>query len=212
MKYSRLPIAAAMAALFTVAVAAAPPAAAADPAEEARAFVESMADQAIQALTPTGISRGERIRRFRVLFNEDFAVHAIGVWVLGRYWNRATPEEQKTYMGLFEDYIVASYVDSFSTYAGEKLKIVKTIPDDASSATVYSEIVLPDTGKTPVRVNWRIDGLNSTPKVVDVVVEGVSMSTTLRSEFGSIIRREGGHLAGLLKVLRDKAQMLRADN
>lgn len=209
MKYLSPSMAAAVAALLVV-VAWAPPAAA-DPTDEARAFVESMADEAIQALTPTGISRPERIRRFRVLFDKDFAVHAIGIWVLGRYWNRATPDEQKAYLGLFEDYIVASYVDSFATYTGEKLNITKTIAEDAATATVYSEIALPDTGKTPVRVNWRIDGLNSTPKVVDVVVEGVSMSTTLRSEFGSIIRREGGKLSGLLDVLREKAASLRAE-
>ena len=37
------------------------------------------------------------------------------------------------------------------------------------------------------------------------------MSTTLRSDFGSIIRREGGKVAGLIEVLRDKTKSLRQD-
>ncbi|MCG8511813.1 MAG: ABC transporter substrate-binding protein, partial [Rhodospirillales bacterium] len=63
----------------------------ADPAGNAKDFVKSLADQAIQALAVTDISRSERIDRFRVLFNDHFAVKTIGQWVLGRYWRRAKP-------------------------------------------------------------------------------------------------------------------------
>ncbi|MFQ6018777.1 MAG: ABC transporter substrate-binding protein [Kiloniellaceae bacterium] len=37
----------------------------------------------------------------------------------------------------------------------------------------------------------------------DVVVEGVSMVITLRSEYGSVIKRMGG-IDGLVRLLRDK--------
>jgi len=184
--------------------------ASAGPDDAARQFITSLADRAIQALTTSDIPRAERIRRFRTLFNDHFAVDDIGKWVLGRHWSRTTPAEQTEYLRLFEDYIVASYVDRFAAYTGEKLRIVRTVTEGDGRATVFSEITLPESGKTPIRVDWRVAGVAPAIKIVDLVVEGVSMSTTLRSEFGSIVRRDGGKIDGLLTVLRDKTASIKA--
>lgn len=186
------------------------PASSAERDDAARQFITSLADRAIQALTTADIPRAERIRRFRTLFNDHFAVEDIGKWVLGRYWTRATPAEQKEYLRLFEDYIVASYVDRFATYTGERLRITRALAEEGERATVFSEIALPGGGKTPVRVDWRVEGDAGRLKITDLVVEGVSMSTTLRSEFGSIMRRDGGKLDGLFVVLREKTAAIKA--
>jgi len=187
-----------------------PPASSAGREEAARQFIASLADRAIQALTTADIPRAERIRRFRTLFNDHFAVEDIGKWVLGRYWSRATPAEQKEYLRLFEDYIVAAYVDRFATYTGEQLRITQALAEEGERTTVFSEIALPGGGKTPVRVDWRVEGEGTGLKITDLVVEGVSMSTTLRSEFGSIMRRDGGKLDGLFAVLREKTAAIKA--
>ncbi len=177
--------------------------------ENAQQYIEDLSDQAIKSLTAKGLTRDERIERFRTLFKERFAVRGIGKWILGRYWKKATPEERKEYLMLFEDLMVISYVDRFATYAGEQLQTTKTLPNNKTTATVYTEIVQPDAGP-PVRVDWRVGAKGDVLKVVDVVVEGTSMSSTLRSDFGSIIRREGGGVAGLIKALRAKTAFLRA--
>ena len=197
---------AAYASFFMAACLLAGPASAENGAD-AQQFVEELADQAIHSLATGGISRDDRIQRFRTLFDERFAADAIGKWVLGRHWRQATPAEQAEYLKLFNDYIVASYVDRFAEYTGEKLRITKALADDNGPVTVFSEIVRPDTGKTPVRVDWRVEESDHRFKIIDLIVEGVSMSATLRSEFGSIIRRDGG-IAGLLTVLREKTAIL----
>lgn len=176
--------------------------------DRAPGFIEALADKAVQALTVKGIARPERIERFRRLFREHFAVRAIAVWILGRHWRTATPQEQEEYLVLFEDLIVASYVDRFAEYTGETLQIVKTAPVDESTAIVFAEFVRP-VGGPPVRVDWRVAGTNGDLKIVDVIVEGTSMSGTLRSDFASIIRQKGGTVAGLLDELRAKTRELR---
>ena len=182
---------------------------AADPLEaRAESFVASLADKAVQALTVEGASRTERVRRFRRLFEDHFAVQGIAKWILGRYWRRVSDKERAEYLVLFEDMIVFSYVDRFAGYTGEALAITKAVALDEDNAMVFSEIVRP-TGGPPVRVDWRVAIEDGSLRVVDVVVEGTSMSTTLRSDFGSIIRREGGKVAGLIKVLREKTKGLR---
>ena len=86
--------------------------------EGANALLESLADQAIKSLTDADTPRPERIRRFRNMFRENFAVRSIGKFVLGRNWRRASHEEREEYLGLFEDLIVVTYVDRFSRLAG----------------------------------------------------------------------------------------------
>ena len=44
-----------------------------------------------------------------------------------------------------------------------------------------------------------------------MVVEGASMSQTLRSDFGSIIRQKGGKVSGLLEELRVKTASLKGE-
>jgi len=45
---------------------------------------------------------------------------------------------------------------------------------------------------------------NGVYKISDVIVEGVSMSVTQRSEFASVIQRNGGQLRGVIGLMREK--------
>jgi phospholipid transport system substrate-binding protein len=178
---------------------------ASDAPQDAQAFISGLADQAIAALTPPGISRGERETRARALLNDNFAVPTIGQFVLGRYWRTATPEERKEYLDLFEELIVVTYVDRFSRYSGERLKVTRTVSDNESGDTiVYSEISRP--AGQPIEVGWRVRKYASSFKIVDVYVEGVSMGQTQRSEFSSVIRNNGGSLTALLDEMRRRVR------
>lgn len=180
-------------------------------ATDPKAFIEGLAQRAIDSLTATDLPKPERIKRFRVLFRDHFAVKGIGKWVLGRYWKAATDQQKDEYLGLFEDLMVVSYVDRFATYAGEQLAVVKSLPDSETVSTVFSEIRRPGAGQ-PIRIDWRVSSTKDGGyKIVDVLVEGTSMSTTLRSDFNSLIRQNGGQVAGLLVALREKTAVLKAE-
>ena len=176
----------------------------------AEQFIRSLSDQAIESLTGKDAPREQRIKRFRKMFNDHFAVRSIGRFVLGRHWRKATDEEKKEYMVLFEDLMVVSYVDRFQRYAGENLNITKSQAEKPNTATVFSEISRANAAR-PVQVLWRVGARGETIKILDVVVEGASMSLTLRSDFGSIIRQKGGRISGLLEELRVKTAALKAE-
>jgi phospholipid transport system substrate-binding protein len=53
-------------------------------------------------------------------------------------------------------------------------------------------------------VNWRVRLRDGKYKVIDVMVEGISMGQTQRSEFSSVIRKNGGKVKGLLVELRKR--------
>ncbi|MDP4796735.1 MAG: ABC transporter substrate-binding protein [Rhodospirillales bacterium] len=174
----------------------------------ASTFIRALEQEAIHSLTDKSKDRPERVKAFRTLFEEKFAVASIGRWTLGRNWRRATETEQTEFLGLFEDLMVSMYVDRFQSYAGEQLKITKTVPVDENRATVYTEIVRPEGVDTkPISVLWRVGRQDATYKVLDVVVEGVSMSITLQGEFASIIKNTGS-ISGLIEELRKKTAAL----
>ena len=53
-------------------------------------------------------------------------------------------------------------------------------------------------------MEWRLVGENGAYKVNDIIVEGVSMTATQRSEFASIVQRNGGQVRGLIALMREK--------
>jgi phospholipid transport system substrate-binding protein len=52
------------------------------------------------------------------LFREDFDITALGRFVLGRFWRVFNPLQQEEFLRLFEDYVVLTYSDRLSEYAG----------------------------------------------------------------------------------------------
>ena len=172
---------------------------------EAGQFVESLADKAIAALTDKNTSREERVRRFRTLFNDHFAVEIIARWVLGQAWRRASEAERAEYLKLFEDLVVLTYVDRFAEYAGERLTVLKTLKVDNGDVMVYSSIARPNSPE-PLEVDWRVRTRDGQHKVVDVMVKGISMGVTQSQEFSSVLNRNNGSMAGFLGELRERVR------
>ena len=166
-------------------------------------FIENLADKAIAALAVEDITRDEKVRRFRTLLNDHFDVKTIGRFVLGRFWRKASEGERAEFLKLFEDLIVDTYVDRFAKYSGETLLVTKTEAARDDDSIVFSRINRPS-GGPPVGVVWRLRLRNKRYLIIDVMVEGVSMGQTQRSEFASVIRRNGGAVKGLLAKLRDR--------
>lgn len=174
--------------------------------DDARIFIESLAEQAIESLTRGNVPRPERVVRFRAILDKYFDVKTIGRWVLGRHWKKATEDERAEYLELFEQLLVDTYVDRFTEYAGKNpLSVTKTLAKKGSDIIVYSNIERSEGGK-PVRVDWRVRARGGEFKIVDIMVEGISMGQTQRSEFASVIRRNGGKIDGLLSELRKRAK------
>lgn len=182
------------------------PVAADDLTDGARNFIQSLADKAISSLVEADLTAAEREKRFRNLFHEYFDVQGIGRWVLGRYWRQATEAERADFLREFEDFVVKTYANRFQAYSNEHFKIVDTLRQDGT-VMISSEIVR-EGSTPPIRIEWRVAAADGGHLITDIVVEGVSMAQTQRSEFSSVIRRNGGSIEGLIATLRDKNKAL----
>jgi len=196
-------------ALFIAALVAAGvqpgPARADEFSDGAKKFIEILTADAISMLTVETISKTERADRFRRLMNKNFAIKGIAKFVLGRHWRKATDAEKKEYLQLFEDLLVVTYADRFAKYSGEKLLVNKSELRGKGDALVHTIMIRVD-GAKPLKVAWRVRGKAGIYKIVDIMVEGISMVVTQKSEFASFIRKNGGSLGPLLMELRKRIQ------
>jgi len=182
-----------------VLISGGPAATAADPA----AVITSLGNQALEVLG-NNVDPNLRVARFRQLFSEDFDVPGIARFVLGRYWRVATEPQQQEFVKVFADYIALAYSNRLAEYSGETLHVTGSKPAPDGSV-VSSEIVRPN-GAPPAKVDWVLTPHDGAYKISDVVVEGVSMAVTQRSEFASVIQRNGGQVQALITALRQKTE------
>lgn len=176
---------------------------------DVRAFIQRLADTAMNTVAVKGLSDEERSRRFRTLFVDTFDLPEIGKLVLARYWRVATPEQQAEFLHLFEDVQVYTWTRRFKDYSGETLEILGVMPEGEADFQVDSRIRREKL--EPIAVSWRVRKAGDTFKVLDIKVEGASMAFTHRSEFSSVIQSGGGQVESLLVALRKKVAQLQSE-
>ncbi len=172
-----------------------------DKAKEAVQFLRGFGDEAIAMLADERLSADQRQSEFRQLIKAGFELPAISRFVLGRHWHKATAQERQEFAELFEEFVSMTYAKRLSDYSGETLKLGGAKETDAKGMVfVDSKILRP--AKTDIQVVWRLRQSAHGWRIVDLVVEGVSMVQTQRSEFDAVIRSGGGNISTLLERLR----------
>ncbi len=188
--------------LLTAAIAVSQAAAATGDANpEASAFIQELGNDAIKELTDPAISQSEREVRFSRLLNDHFDMAAISKFALGRYWRSTSEAQRAEFQQLFADFIVGSYSVRFSEYMGEGFKVAGSSAEGGGTIRVHSKIDM--SSSEDIRVDWLLHRAADDFFIVDIIVEGVSMGVTQRSEFASLIQNRGG-VAGLMEALRTK--------
>lgn len=170
-------------------------------------FIRDLGAELLRMLNDRSISQAGREAEFRRLFLKGVDIELIARFTLGRYWRDATDQERADYRRLFEDWIVKSYVHRLSAFAGETFAVreARTIGE---RETLVTTIIDRPGGANPLRVDWRIREKDNQLRIVDVLVEGISMALTQREEFSTVVARNGGKVGELNNLLRERIAAL----
>lgn len=168
--------------------------------QDAQNFIERMTAQAIGFLSNPDLSEDERTRQFQALLEKNFDMGTIGRFALGRHWRSMNTAQKEEYQRLFEEMVVSVYSRRFSEYKGQKIKVVDAVPSGKSDIVVNSLLI--SDGEPDISISWRVRPSKGQFKIIDIVVEGVSMAMTQRSDFSSVIQRGGGKIDVLLEHLK----------
>lgn len=181
----------------------------ADDSAQAKAYVDGVTKEAtttIQLAQTDKITNEQAKEKFRKILQESFDIPTIAKFTMGRYWRVATPAEQQEFTRLLQTVILNKYADrllesSDNTYV---IKSASAINEKDYGVTMS----LTPKGKPPVAFSWRLRKSASGFKVIDIGVEGVSMSVTHRTDFANVIERNGGKVQALIDALKDKESPL----
>jgi len=158
-------------------------------------IVETLGQAAI--LASEFEDRSERKDAIRSLIRAGFDLDVISRIVLGKFWNRAKAVQRAEFKDLFNEYLVNSFanhlnrIDALTVVASNRVAgddfLVRTSINRAS-----------DTAKAV----WRVRAWDGEYRIIDLMIDGISLALTHRSEFTSVIQRDG--FEELLQTLRKR--------
>ncbi len=161
-------------------------------------FISALGNQGL-AVIRSNAAIDQKAAYFHQMLRQDFDLARISRFGLGPYWRAASEREQQEFSRLLEDHLVRFYGRRFAEYGGESLRVTGSRADP-DGVIVSSQIIRPQ--GLPIAVDWRLGLSDGRYKIADVIVDGVSMALTQRSEFAAMIQRNGGQVAGLLAAMR----------
>jgi len=166
----------------------------------AQDFVQDLAETGIAFLSNPDLSQSGKTKQFKVLLERNFDLEKIGRYALGRYWRVATDKQKKEYQKLFKDMILNVYSDRFKEYKNQDVDIVSS---NQKGKNILVSSVIKDPEGPDIKLDWVVRQNNGGYKVIDVLVEGVSMVITQRSDFASVIQKNGGEVQALIDMMKN---------
>jgi phospholipid transport system substrate-binding protein len=181
---------------------------AAPSAEDARALIEEVSAKVLAILSDQALSDRQKFDALVELLDGPIDLDLVARLILGRHWRTADAAEREEYLALFREYALANLASKLHLYRGQSFEVTGARVVSDQDALVTSRIL--SNGEPPLQVDWRLRGRDGSPPVtIDLIVEGVSLIVTLRSEFGSVIERQG--FDGLLAELRERITQTRQE-
>ena len=169
----------------------------------AEAFISDAADRTLAILNAPGADDTQRLAGMNELLFQLADVPLIARLVLGRHWRAASEPQRTAYLDAFRVYAVDSLAYRFARLGGGvSYRLLGRCVADGSDALVPIEVTLPNR-PDPVRIEWRVRETDGAYRLIDVAVEGVSLVVSNRSEFDSVVNRQG--LDALIAQIRGKA-------
>jgi len=173
--------------------------------EKAEKFIQDIGNRGFALLAKYDDKDVQHREEFKTIVRQGFDLDLIGRFALGGAWRSASPEQQREYQQLFAAWVLDSYSRRLGAFKGETFSIMGSQPIADTDALVQTEIKRPDSA--PIKAGWRVREIDGQLKIIDVVVEGVSMALTQRQEFASVVQRQG--LDGLINELKVRVENLK---
>ena len=125
---------------------------------------------------------------------------------VGPDWQKLSPDEQKKLIAAFSDLSVSTYAARFDGYSGEHFEVDPNTTQSPSGVIVNTKLVQPK--DEPVQLNYLLRDGDQGWQILDVFLKGtVSELATRRSEFSSVLRRDGAD--ALVHLIQARADVLK---
>lgn len=172
-------------------------------AAKAEQFVKEVTAEGIKDIINANIPQKQKDERFAKLFNRALDLDFIGQFVLGRNWRTASAEQRKEFISVYRQLNVSTWSKRFDEFKGKEFIFNGTSPSNSKGQIFVNSVVPMDQGE-PAKVVWRVREKNGEYKVVDIVIENVSLAITARNEYTAFIKNNPGGVDALIANLKSK--------
>jgi len=169
--------------------------------ESPRALVQKMTETAVEILGNKSLSGEQKRRQIEDLAYANIDFDVMSHLVLARNWSQLSAAQQAEFVKLFKAHLALTYGRNLENYNNEKVEVVGERDEGRGDWTVKTKI-LRGGGNADVLVDYRLRRVNGAWRVIDVVIERVSLVANFRSQFQEIM--SSGGASRLLDVLREK--------
>jgi phospholipid transport system substrate-binding protein len=181
-----------------LALAVLPLPAAALTAEAAKGLVDkTVAD--VNKIISSGKSEKAMLKDFEKLFASYADVPTIARSVLGTAARSASNGQLSSYTKAFQGYISRKYGRRFREFIGGQIEVA-----EARAVKSYFEVISTARlqGESPFEVRWHVSDKSGKSLFFNIIIEGVNMLASERTEMGALLDQRGGDLDQLIADLK----------
>ena len=172
-------------------------------ASKAEDFVKKVTSEGIEDIINANVSQAEKDARFEKLFNSALDLDFIGQFVLGRNWRTATVEQRREFIKVYRELNIKTWSQRFDEFKGKNFDFSGTSPSSSKGQIFVNSFVKMDAGE-PAKVVWRVREKAGQYKIVDIIIENVSLAITARNEYSAFIKNNAGGVNALIADLQNK--------
>ena len=170
------------------------------PGEAAQRVVRATADDVIAVLKDTSLSPDEKRERITTVVDQRFDFMTLSRLVMARNWSKLSQEQQAQFVAEFRRHLSITYGKNVENYRDEKVVIIGDREEARGDWTVKTIVERPTAEN--VKVDYRLRQRDGEWKMIDMIVEGVSLVANFRDQFKEVLARGGPE--ELLEQLRAK--------
>jgi len=162
--------------------------------------VDAMSGQVLEVLRDQSLDVDKRRDEVEQIIYSNVDFDTLSRLVMARNWRKLSDEQKVEFKRLFKSHLSDTYGDNVDNYRNEKVEILSQRDEKRGDVTVKTKIVRG--GTDDVLVDYRLRKKSDEWRIIDVVIEGVSLVANFRSQFQDIMSNGGADR--LLKLLREK--------
>jgi phospholipid transport system substrate-binding protein len=149
-----------------------------------RDVVRHLGDEVLAVLKDKGVSNDTKRERILEISRRGVDFETLSRLVLARNWSRLTPEEQARFQEEFRRHLAVTYGNAVDNYRNETMVITGDREEARGDWTVKTKI---PRGGDDILVDYRLRQVNGEWKIIDFIVEGVSLVSNFRSQFQDLL-------------------------
>ena len=169
-------------------------------ADAPAAVVEQITSRVITILADPATSVDDKRHRVEDVVYASIDFETLSRLVLARNWSRFTEPQQTEFMKQFKEHLAMTYGRNVENYKNEKVTITGSREEAKSDWTVKTKILRGGPGD--ILVDYRLRQRDGGWRIIDVIIEGVSLVSNFRSQFQDVV--SGGGPERLIALLREK--------